>query len=156
MLCVAIILPCLACTSCFAPESPRFLLVKNQKTLCVDSLQWLRGHLSDLGTEFTQLANSLDNSTGSKGMLATLTNKAVLAPVGLSVVLVIIASSSGFYNFFLLFVTNFTGTSVNENLLMVESAIKIAGALAGLLIGPKIGHKMLLLLGKFNIAILNF
>ena len=89
-------------------------------------------------------------------MLATLTNKAVLAPVGLSVVLVIIASSSGFFNFFLLFVTNFTGTSVNENLLMVESAIKIAGALAGLLIGPKIGHKMLLLLGKFNIAILNF
>ena len=141
-------LPCLACTSCFAPESPRFLLVKNEKTLCVDSLQWLRGHLSDLGTEFTQLAECLDKAVGARGVLDTVINKAVMAPVGLCVILVIVASSSGYFSFSLLFMTNFTGNILSNNLVMVQSALKIVGGLAGLLVGSKLGLKMLLLLGK--------
>ena len=59
-------LPCLVSTSCFAPDSPRFLLYRNDKTACVDSLQWLRGSLSDLAGEFTQISNKLENALGSR------------------------------------------------------------------------------------------
>ena len=59
-------LPCLVSSSCFAPETPRFLLVKGDKTGCVDSLQWLRGHLSDLGGEFTRIEDSLLLAIGSR------------------------------------------------------------------------------------------
>ena len=104
--------------------------------------------MSDLGTEFTQLADCLDKSTGAKGVLMTVMNKAVLAPVALCVIIVIVASSSGIFSFSLLFVTNFSGQTISDNLLMVESALKIGGGLTGLLLGPKIGLKMLLLLGN--------
>jgi len=147
LFCLAVSLPCLACTSCFAPESPRFLLVKNEKTLCVDSLQWLRGHMSDLSTEFTQLADCLDKSVGAKALVETVTKKAVLAPVALCVLIIIVASSSGLFSFILLFITNFSGSRISPNLMMVEAALKIGGCLAGLLLGPRIGLKMLLLLG---------
>ena len=59
-------LPCLVSSSCFAPETPRFLLVKEDKTGCVDSLQWLRGHLSDLGGEFSKIEDSLLLALGSR------------------------------------------------------------------------------------------
>ena len=59
-------LPCLVSASCFAPESPRFLLVKEDKTGCVDSLQWLRGHLSDLAGEFTRIEDTLLLALGSR------------------------------------------------------------------------------------------
>ena len=104
--------------------------------------------MSDLGTEFTQLADCLEKSTGAKGVVMTVMNKAVLAPVALCVIIVIIASSSGLFSFSLLFVTNFSGKTISDNLLMVESALKIGGALTGLLLGPRIGLKMLLLLGN--------
>ena len=104
--------------------------------------------MSDLGTEFTQLADCLDKSTGATGVIATVMNKAVLAPVGLCVILIVVASSSGYFSFSLLFVTNFTGNAISDNLMMVESALKIGGGLAGLLLGSRVGLKMLLLLGK--------
>ena len=59
-------LPCLVSASCFAPESPRLLLVKEDKTGCVDSLQWLRGHLSDLAGEFSRIEDSLLLALGSR------------------------------------------------------------------------------------------
>ena len=110
----------------------------------------MRGHLSDLGTEFTQLAECLDKAVGARGVLDTVINKAVMAPVGLCVILVIVASSSGYFSFSLLFMTNFTGNILSNNLVMVQSALKIVGGLAGLLVGSKLGLKMLLLLGKNN------
>ena len=61
-------LPCLVSASCFAPESPRLLLVKEDKAGCVDSLQWLRGHQSDLAGEFTRIEDSLLLALGSRSV----------------------------------------------------------------------------------------
>jgi hypothetical protein len=43
----------------FHPETPRFLFaVKDKKADCVNSLQWLRGKMADIGHEYTELADS--------------------------------------------------------------------------------------------------
>ena len=82
MFCLAALLPALLCTSCFAPDSPRFLLQRGRGTAAVDSLQvqtvvkdftrymmtllqWLRGHHSDLAGEFAALSDQLAAAAGS-------------------------------------------------------------------------------------------
>ena len=61
----AAVLPCLAAAVCFSPDSPRFLLWRDQKTRCVEALQWLRGQFADIGTEFSRLSDTL--SVGQVG-----------------------------------------------------------------------------------------
>ena len=140
--------PCLACTTCFAPESPRFLLWRDKKTECVESLQWLRGDMPDIRTEFTQLSEYLSRSVGAGGVFDSLTKRSVLAPAVLSVFLVIISSCNGVVIFNLILVTELSGTLISENMMLVAAALKIGGSLVGLLIVSRYGLKMLLLLGK--------
>ena len=144
---MALCVPCLVSTSCFAPDSPRFLLYRNDKTGCVDSLQWLRGNLSDLAGEFSQISSRLENSFGSRSLIKSVRHKSVYVPVLLCVVIVTLSSLNCLQNFSLLFITNFTGKSLNINMVMVEISIKLTGCLVALLLNHKMGVKMLLLLG---------
>ena len=154
-MCLGLTFPCLACTSCFAPESPRFLLLKGKKTVCVDSLQWLRGHLSDLGSEFSHLSDYLSKSVGADGVFNSLTKRSVLAPVALSVLLVILTSCNGLVTFNLLFVSQFSGQILSVNMLLVAAAMKIVGSLGCLLVVSRSGMKMILLLGSNRTYIYN-
>ena len=44
----------------FHPETPRFLFsVKDKKADCANALQWLRGKMEDIGTEYTEMADSV-------------------------------------------------------------------------------------------------
>ena len=105
--------------------------------------------MSDLGSEFTCLSNILDRSLGARtGVLKTVTEKAILAPVALAVALLILANAGGFQLFSLLFMTSLTGNVLSNQLMMVESALMIGGGLLALIIGPRVGIKMLLLLGE--------
>jgi hypothetical protein len=43
----------------FHPETPRFLFyAKDRKSECVNSLQWLRGKRTDIGSEFADMADA--------------------------------------------------------------------------------------------------
>ena len=157
-------LPCLVSTSCFAPDSPRFLLYRNDKTACVDSLQWLRGSLSDLAGEFTQISNKLENALGSRwkcfvtwstiadlifrSLFKSLKHKSIYRPVLLCFLLISLSSMSCFQSFSLLFITNFSGKTLSVNLVMVDISIKMCGCLAAVLLSKKVGVKLMLLLGK--------
>ena len=145
---IALCVPCLVSTSCFAPDSPRFLLYRNDKTGCVDSLQWLRGNLSDLAGEFLQISSRLENAFGSRSLIKSIRRRAVYIPVLLCVIIVGLSSLSCLQNFSLLLITNFTGKSLSLNMVLVEISIKLTGCLLALILNQKIGVKMLLLLGK--------
>ena len=145
---IALCVPCLVSTSCFAPDSPRFLLYRNDKTGCVDSLQWLRGNLSDLAGEFLQISSRLENAYGSRSLIKSIRRRAVYVPVLLCVIIIGLSSLSCLQNFSLLLITNFTGQSLSVNMVLVEISIKITGCVVALILNHKIGVKMLLLLGK--------
>ena len=51
-------------------------------------------------------------------------------------------------NFNLLFITNFTGTSLRIDLVFVIISVKMLGNLVSMIIHAKLGIKMILLLGK--------
>ena len=148
IVCLGMMFPCLLCTTCVAPDSPRFLLWKDKKTECIDSLSWLRGQTFDIRTEFTELSESLNKSVGSDGILITMTKRSVMVPAVLSLFLVIISSCNGVVTFSLIFVTEFSGRLLSENMMLIAISLKIVGSLGGLLIVSRYGLKMLLLLGK--------
>ena len=97
--------PSLAAATCFTPETPRFLLWRDDKTRCVEALQWLRGHYADIGTEFTRLADTLATNSGEWGGWAAGATKALLAPVALSGLIMILAAMSGLQQIQILMVT---------------------------------------------------
>jgi hypothetical protein len=164
LLCLAACLPSLAACSCLAPESPRLLLLRGERTLALDSLQWLRGQLApDLGQEFTRLSDSLAAGRGPGGRLASITRclppllhllrrRAVLAPVALGLLLMLLFSLAGQLNFFLLFSSHLSVRTFTPDLLLVAAALKLAGGLACLLLLPRWGIKLVLLLGCAGVS----
>ena len=55
-------------------------------------------------------------------------------------------------NFSLLFITNFTGTSLRIDLVLVIISVKMLGTLIAIILHAKIGIKMILSLGRFEKA----
>ena len=53
-------------------------------------------------------------------------------------------------NFNLLFITNFTGTSLRIDLVLVITSVKMLGTLVAMILHAKIGIKVILLLGMFE------
>ena len=162
---LALCVPCFVSASCFAPDSPRLLLTQNEKTSCVDSLQWMRGSLSDLAGEFSTMSSRLENALGSRqdlhiirdlfsitnssSLLPSLRHRAIYVPIILSLMIVSLSSLNCSQNFSLLFITNFTGNSLRIDLVLVIISVKMLGALIAIIIHSKIGIKTVLLLGKF-------
>lgn len=161
MLVLASSLPPLLACSLLAPEAPRLLLLRGERTLALDSLQWLRGQLADLGHEFTQLSDTLAACPGARGgILTSITRwikpyvtitdrsrRSVLAPVGLGLLLVFLFSLTNQLSFFLLFSSQLSVESFSPSLLLVATSLKLAGGLICLLLVPRWGLKLVLLLG---------
>ena len=146
-LAVALSVPCLVSVLCFAPETPRCLLLSNDKSSCVDSLQWLRGHLSDLAGEFSTLSSRLESSLGSESLIKSLRLRAVYAPILLSLMMMMLTSLNSAPSLHLLFITNFSGSVLDMNLVIAESCVQIVGAVLAVFMIPRLGVKVVLLLG---------
>lgn len=139
---------CLVSTSSFAPETPRLLLMKNDKSSCVDSLQWLRGHLSDLAGEFSTLSSRLEKSLGSQSLIKSLQQRCIYTPILISIILMLLSSLYPSQIFQLLFITNFSGSTLNMNLIMVDVGVRMVGGVLSIFLCRKLGMKVILLIGK--------
>ena len=69
-------------------------------------------------------------------------------PIILCLMIVGFSSLNSSQNFSLLFMTNFTGTSLRIELVLVNISVKMLGTLLAMIIHTKISIKMILLLGK--------
>ena len=121
--------------------------MKNKRKACKNSIHWIRGHLSHLEAEFNLLSDYVKKAVGVDGMVDSFTAIPVMAPVVLSLCLVILISCNGVVTFNLLLLSEFSGRVISENMLIVVAALKIVGSLGGLLISSWFGLKMLLLIG---------
>ena len=68
-------------------------------------------------------------------------------PIILCLMIVGLSSLNSSQNFSLLFMTNFTGTSLRIELVLVNISVKMLGTLLAMIIHTKISIKMILLLG---------
>ena len=84
-------------------------------------------------------------------MLETLPNKSILFPALLLSSLLFTSSANCLDNFSLFFISDFTVTEVNRDLLLVLTSAKVGAAVVAVILGRKIGLKMLLLLGMYHL-----
>ena len=84
----------------------------------------------------------------SSSLLPSLRHRAVHVPILLCLMIVSLSSLNCSQNFNLLFITNFTGTSLRIDLVFVIISVKMLGNLIAMIIHTKLGIKMILLLGK--------
>ena len=82
------------------------------------------------------------------GLLRSLASKSVLSPALLSCAVLLVSSSNCLHSSSLLLLSDFTASKVNPDLLLGLAAAKIGAAVVALVLGRKIGLKMLLLLGQ--------
>ena len=82
-------------------------------------------------------------------LLETIRKRSVLSPALLLCGIFLISSTNCLHTFRLLFVSDFTGTQVNRILMLVVSSAKMGAAVVAVILGRRIGLKMLLLLGQF-------
>ena len=68
-------------------------------------------------------------------------------PIILCLMIVGLSSLNSSQNFSLLFMTNFTGTSLRIELVLVNISVQMLGTLLAMIIHTKISIKMILLLG---------
>ena len=83
-------------------------------------------------------------------LLPSLRHRAVYIPILLCVMIVSLSSLNCSQNFNLLFITNFTGTSLRIDLVLVIISVKMLGTLVAMILHAKIGIKVILLLGMFE------
>ena len=83
-------------------------------------------------------------------LLPSLRHRAVYIPILLCVMIVSLSSLNCSQNFNLLFITNFTGTSLRIDLVLVITSVKMLGTLVAMILHAKIGIKVILLLGMFE------
>ena len=145
---LALMVPCIICTACLAPETPRILYLQRRKAACVDSLEWLLGNLSEVQSELSRLSFDLGRSVGFGQIQKTISKRSILVPAFLSILIIILTSGQGFMIFKSSFVTKFGAQSFSKKLMFVENALKLVGQLTSLMIISKLGLKMLILSGK--------
>ena len=73
----------------------------------------------------------------------------MLSPALLLCGLLLISSANCLHTFNLLFVSDFTGSQVNRILMLIVTSAKMGAAVVAVILGRRIGLKMLLLLGQF-------
>ena len=81
-------------------------------------------------------------------LLETIRKRSVLSPTLLLCGIFLISSTNCLHTFSLLFVSDFTATQVNGILMLVVSSAKMGSAVVAVILGRRIGLKMLLLLGQ--------